>query len=57
MLINISKPGTVMIFYAKIFEIVKFDILEEVFKFDVLLNNILKFEDEPVSQTADALGY
>ena len=46
-----------MIFYAKIFEIVKFDILEEVFKFDVLLNNILKFEDEPVSQTADALGY
>ena len=46
-----------MIFYAKIFEIVKFDILEEVLKFDVLLNNILQFEDEPVSQTADALGY
>ena len=57
MLINISKPGTVMVFYAKIFEIVKFDILEDVFKFDVLLNMILNLDDEPVSQTAEALGY
>ena len=56
MLIPINIPGTVMFFYAKIFDIVKFDILEDLLKFDVLLAWIFNFDDEPV-RSAAALGY
>lgn len=57
MLIPINIPGTVMIFYSKIFEIVKFDIMEDLFKFDVILDWIFNFDNVPVNAFTDALGY
>ena len=57
MLIPISIPGTVMIFYSKIFEIVKFDIMEDLFKFDVILDWIFHLDNVPVNEFTEALGY
>ena len=45
MLIRVRIPGIVMIFYSKIFEIVKFDVLEVVFKFDAFIGIFFEFDD------------
>ena len=49
--------GFVFVFYRYIFEIVRFDPLEDILHFDYLVAQIFKFEDKPISLQADALGY
>ena len=48
MLIPIEIPQTVRSFFAKMFEIIKFDLFEDLFQFDGILEWIFGFEDEPV---------
>ena len=49
--------GFVLIFYGKIFEIVKFDPLEDILHLDTLLDLTLNLSNEPISIKAEALGY
>ena len=57
MLIPIEIPQTVRSFFAKMFEIIKFDLFEDLFRFDGILEWIFGFEDEPVDDQVDSLGY
>ena len=57
MLISIAYPTLVRIFYEKIFEIVKFDLFEDLFRFDWILAKVFGFDDQPVSQRIADLGY
>ena len=57
LLIHVQIPGIAMLFYMKIFQIVKFDIFEAVFKFDEVLDTIFNFDQLPINQDASDLGY
>lgn len=57
MLISIVLPPRVMSFYEHIMEIVRFDIFEEVFRFDQFVGYIFGLPDVPVSSDAEDLGY
>ena len=57
LLIHVQIPGIAMLFYMKIFQIVKFDIFEAVFKFDEVLDAIFNFDQLPINQDASDLGY
>ena len=57
MLIQINLPAIVMIFYAKILDIVRFDILEDLFQFHVLIEMIFQLDDISVNEDAESLGY
>ena len=57
MLIDVVLPAQTMIFYSHIFEIAKFDIFENLFKCDVLLNMIFNLDDKAVSPRIADLGY
>ena len=50
-------PSKVMIFYSEILKIVRFDIMEKVFKFDELVGWIFELPDEAVNEDAESLGY
>ena len=50
-------PGIAMLFYKGIFQIVKFDLFEFIFKFDELLDEIFDFEKNQINQDASDLGY
>ena len=49
LLLPVKFPAIVMIFYEKIFEIVKFNFLESVFRIDKILAQILKLDGTPIS--------
>ena len=57
MLIPVQMSGFVLVFYSKIFEIVKFDPLEDILHFDALVKWIMGLEDQPISAQAEQLGY
>ena len=57
LLLPVKIPAIVMIFYEKIFEIVKFDILESVLRLDKILALIFELDGTPISQDASDLGY
>ena len=57
LLLPVKIPAIAIIFYEKIFEIVKFNILESVFRLDKLLAMIFELDGTPISQDASDLGY
>lgn len=57
MVLPVKFPGVTVIFFAKIFEIVKFNPLENIFHFDVLLEIIFGLDPMPISQEISDLGY
>ena len=57
LLITISVPGTVTIFYSVIFEIVQFDLFEDFLYFKEFLSLIFELEDKAISERANELGY
>ena len=57
MLVSVQIPSTVMIFYSRIFEIVKFDVLEELFRIDLLIDYLFRFEREQERGDVQQLGY
>ena len=57
MVLPVRFPGVTIIFFAEIFEIVKFDPLENIFHFDTLLEMIFDLDPMPISQEISDLGY
>ena len=57
MVLPVRFPGVTIIFFAEIFEIVKFDPLESIFHFDALLEMIFGLDPMPINQEISDLGY